>query len=66
MLTYNGGSYDGKPKYEDPLNQIQDQVGARIVTFYASDVERIRLEVEKYFNPIILCVLQSQDGRPQD
>jgi putative GTP pyrophosphokinase len=43
---------DGKPKYEDPLNQIQDQVGARIVTFYASDVERIRLEVEKYFKYI--------------
>src|ERR1700677_1152896 len=43
---------DGKPKYEDPLNQIQDQVGARIVTFYASDVERIRLEIEKYFKYI--------------
>lgn len=43
---------NGKPKYEDPLNQIQDQVGARIVTFYASDVERIRLEVEKYFKYI--------------
>ena len=39
----------GKPKYDDPLNQIQDQVGARIVTFYTSDVERVRLEVEKYF-----------------
>jgi putative GTP pyrophosphokinase len=43
---------NGKPKYEDPLNQIQDQVGARIVTFYASDVERIRLEIEKYFKYI--------------
>lgn len=43
---------DGKLKYEDPLNQIQDQVGARIVTFYASDVERIRLEIEKYFKYI--------------
>jgi ppGpp synthetase/RelA/SpoT-type nucleotidyltranferase len=32
---------DGQPKYDDPLNQIQDQVGARIVTFYASDVESI-------------------------
>jgi ppGpp synthetase/RelA/SpoT-type nucleotidyltranferase len=40
---------NGKPKYEDPLNQIQDQVGARIVTFYASDVERVRLEIENYF-----------------
>src|SRR5262249_20308452 len=36
----------------DPLNQIQDQVGARIVTFYASDVERVRLEIEKYFKYI--------------
>jgi len=43
---------NGKPKYDDPLNQIQDQVGARIVTFYASDVERVRLEVENYFRYI--------------
>ncbi len=41
-----------KPKYDDPLNQIQDQVGARIVTFYASDVERVRLEIENYFRYI--------------
>lgn len=43
---------NGKRKYDDPLNQIQDQVGARIVTFYASDVERVRLEIEKYFRYI--------------
>jgi putative GTP pyrophosphokinase len=43
---------NGKSKYDDPLNQIQDQLGARIVTFYASDVERIRLEVERYFRYI--------------
>lgn len=43
---------DGKPKYEEPLNQIQDQVGARIVTFYASDVERVRIEIEKHFKYI--------------
>src|ERR1700747_2771653 len=42
----------GTPKYADPLNQIQDQVGARIVTFYASDVERVRIEIEKYFKYI--------------
>jgi len=42
----------GIPKYADPLNQIQDQVGARIVTFYASDVEKVRLEIEKYFKYI--------------
>jgi len=43
---------NGALRYEDPLNQIQDQVGARIVTFYASDVERVRLEIEKYFRYI--------------
>lgn len=43
---------NGKPKYDDPMNQIQDQVGARIVTFYASDVERVRLEIENYFRYI--------------
>lgn len=25
---------DGRPKYDDPLAQIQDQIGARIITFY--------------------------------
>ena len=52
FLGKAGKLENGKPKYEDPLNQIQDQVGARIVTFYASDVERIRLEIEKYFKYI--------------
>lgn len=44
--------HNGEPKYDDPLSQIQDQVGARIVTFYSSDVERVRLEIEKYFRYI--------------
>jgi putative GTP pyrophosphokinase len=44
--------HNGEPKYDDPLNQIQDQVGARIVTFYTSDVETVRLEIEKYFKYI--------------
>lgn len=43
---------DGQAKYSDPLNQIQDQLGARIVTFYASDVSRIATEVRKFFHPI--------------
>lgn len=43
---------DGKPKYSDPLNQIQDQLGARIVTFYKSDVDRLTEEVQKYFRYI--------------
>jgi putative GTP pyrophosphokinase len=43
---------NGAPKYSDPMNQIQDQVGARIVTFYLSDVEQISKMVEDYFSPI--------------
>lgn len=43
---------DGKPKYDDPLNQIQDQLGARIVMFYKTDVERLAEEVKKYFRYI--------------
>lgn len=42
----------GHPKYDDPLEQIYDQVGARIVTFYASDVSRIADDVRRYFHPI--------------
>lgn len=43
---------DGKRKYDDPLTQIQDQLGARIVTFYKSDVDRLTTEVMKYFRHI--------------
>lgn len=43
---------DGVPVYNDPLNQIQDQIGARIITFYRSDVERVAALVLKYFRPI--------------
>ncbi len=43
---------DGKPKYTEPLSQIQDQIGARIVVFYKSDVDRIDALVKKYFRAI--------------
>ena len=43
---------DGTPKYPEPLHQIQDQVGARIVTFYLDDVDRISRVVENYFRPV--------------
>jgi putative GTP pyrophosphokinase len=43
---------NGKPKYAEPLRQIQDQVGARVITFYWSDVERISAVVERYYRPI--------------
>ena len=43
---------DGHPKYSEPLRQVQDQIGARIVVFFHSDVERVCKLIEKYFRPI--------------
>lgn len=43
---------NGQPKYSDPLNQILDQIGARIVTFYSSDVPRVADVIRRYFRPI--------------
>lgn len=43
---------DGKRKYSRPLEQIQDQVGARIITFYLDDVEVVASVINKYFRPI--------------
>ncbi len=42
----------GKAKYSDPLNQIQDQLAARIITFYLKDIDKISKIVEKYYRPI--------------
>jgi GTP pyrophosphokinase len=39
----------GKAKYSDPLSQIQDQIGVRIITFFKSDVERLDAVVKRYF-----------------
>lgn len=43
---------DGTKKYSDPLTEIQDQIGARIVCFYRADVGRIEEEILKYLRPI--------------
>jgi ppGpp synthetase/RelA/SpoT-type nucleotidyltranferase len=43
---------DGKPKYGDPLTEIQDQIAARIITFYLADVERIEALISTYFGSI--------------
>jgi putative GTP pyrophosphokinase len=44
---------DGRrQKYSGPLHQIQDQVGARIITFFRSDVDELDKIVGKYFRAI--------------
>jgi putative GTP pyrophosphokinase len=39
-------------KYSEPIAQIQDQIGARIVAFYRSDVDRLDEIVRRFFTPI--------------
>lgn len=43
---------EGIRKYTDPLNQIQDQLGARVVTFYLSDVKQISARIEEFFGSV--------------
>jgi putative GTP pyrophosphokinase len=43
---------DGRLKYTEPLRQIQDQIGARVVTYYLSDLERVTKIALRYLRPI--------------
>ncbi|SRR6266508_438204 len=52
FLTKAETVVDGKLKYSEPLRQIQDQIGARIVTFYRPDVDSVDAVIQKYFRPI--------------
>lgn len=52
FLKKAGTLTDGKLKYSEPLAQIQDQIGARIITFYRADVDRLDGIIKSYFKPI--------------
>lgn len=43
---------EGKPKYVNPLTEIQDQIGVRITVFYRQDVEPVTANIMRYFQPI--------------
>ncbi len=43
---------DGQPRYLDPLRQIQDQIGARIVTYFKDDIEAVQKIVEGVYRGI--------------
>ena len=38
----------GAPKYDTPLVQIQDQIGARVIVYFLSDVEPVCQTILKY------------------
>ncbi len=42
----------GVLKYQNPLTQIQDQIGARIIVFYRSDVDIAKCIIDDYFSSI--------------
>lgn len=41
---------NGLPKYSDPLSEIQDQVGARVVVLYEQDLTAISTVVDRYYH----------------
>jgi putative GTP pyrophosphokinase len=43
---------NGQLKYSDPLNQIHDQIGARIVTYYRTDIEPISAIINEFYASI--------------
>ena len=47
---------NGANKYADPINEIQDQIGARVAVFYTFDVDAVKAEIVKYLKPIELQV----------
>lgn len=43
---------DGTAKYADPISEIQDQVGARIIVFYKSDSQAVKDYILRYLTAI--------------
>jgi ppGpp synthetase/RelA/SpoT-type nucleotidyltranferase len=42
----------GKWKYQTPLKEIQDLIGARIVVYYKTDVESVVERVKKFYQTV--------------
>ena len=48
MMKSGKKNADGSAYYTDPLTQIQDQIGARIIVFYLDDIRAAAERVMKY------------------
>ena len=66
FLVKASAQENGKRKYEDPMVQITDQLGARVVCFYNDDVEPASAQALKYFTPVeieeIIPIHESEFG----
>jgi ppGpp synthetase/RelA/SpoT-type nucleotidyltranferase len=52
LTKANKTKCDGKFKYEHPLDQIQDLIGARIIVLYKQDVDSVSSVIERYYSHI--------------
>lgn len=43
---------DGQAKYSDPLNQIQDQIGVRVITYYLEDIDFVAKTIEDHYRKV--------------
>lgn len=43
---------NGRPRYQQPLTEVQDQVGVRVVVFYEETVNEVAQELHRYFQLI--------------
>jgi ppGpp synthetase/RelA/SpoT-type nucleotidyltranferase len=51
---------DQQPYYKDPLGQIQDQIGARIIVFYTSDIVPMTDQILHYHRHIEMAVKEPE------
>lgn len=54
---------DGRPRYVDPLRQIQDQIGGRIVTYFKDDIDSVRKIVEEVYRGIETRLIVPDDEK---
>jgi len=54
LPSFIGKAFDAKnnPPYADPLSEIEDQVAARVIVFFLSDIDVIREKLLRTFNPV--------------
>lgn len=56
----NKKNADGSPKYKNPLSDIQDIIGARIIVLYLSEVEEMQREASNF-----LTMIEKVDKEPE-
>lgn len=54
---------EGNCKYHEPLREIQDLLGARIVTYYLSDLSLIEKVISAYYTKIERTLISPENSR---